>query len=78
MTLHPEQAEQIRRLLGTVEDWLLHTTDDVRDDLGGFLAGLSWSATPAEQLLTWLIDDLGEQALTLRPTSSSTSETESG
>ena len=41
--LGADQAEDLRRLLGTVEDWLLHTCYEVRDDLGGFLVGLGWS-----------------------------------
>ena len=40
--LHPDQADELRRLLGTVEDWLLHASFEVLDDLGEFLAGLSW------------------------------------
>ena len=43
----PDQADELRRLLGTVEDWLLHASIEVRDDLGGFLTGLSWSARRA-------------------------------
>jgi hypothetical protein len=78
MTLHPDQAEEIHRLLGTVEDWLLHTSCDVLDDLGAFLTGLSWSTATPERLVTRLIDDLGEQTIALRPsTTSPASETES-
>ena len=43
--LDPDQVDELRRLLGTVEDWLLHAGDETLDDLGGFLAGLSWSST---------------------------------
>jgi hypothetical protein len=66
MILHPEQADELRRLLGTVEDWLLHASDETLDDLGGFLAGLGRSGAGPEQLVTWLIHDLGEHTLTLR------------
>ncbi len=65
-TLDPDQVEQLRRLLGTVKDWLLHTSFEVREDLGRFLTGLGWSSTGPEQLVTWLINDLGDQTITLR------------
>ncbi|MFL5913191.1 MAG: hypothetical protein ACJ768_21815 [Gaiellaceae bacterium] len=65
-TLQPDQAEQIRRLLGTVEDWLLHTSFEVLDDLGAFLTGLGWSTAPPERLVAWMIADLGEQTVALR------------
>ena len=42
MILHPEQADELRRLLRVVEDWLLHASVDTLDELGGFLAGLGW------------------------------------
>jgi hypothetical protein len=72
--LDPDQAEDLHRLLGTVEDWLLHTSFDVLDDLGRFLAGLSWGTAAPEQLVTWLINDLGEQAIVLRPRTTSPTE----
>jgi hypothetical protein len=62
----PDQIEQLRRLLGTVEDWLLHASDEARDDLAGFLAGLSWSTAPAERLAAALIAELGEHTILLR------------
>ena len=68
ITLHLDQADDLRRLLGTVEDWLLHTCPEVLDDLGGFLAALNWTTTAPEQLVSWLIHDLGEHTLTLHPT----------
>jgi hypothetical protein len=74
MLLHPDQVDELRRLLGTVEDWLLHTSFDVLDDLGGFLAGLSWGTASPEQLVTWLINDLGEHTLTLRPATATTTD----
>ena len=64
--LRADQADDLRRLLGTVEDWLLHTRFEVRDDLGEFLVGLGWSGAGPEQLVTWLINDLGEHTITLR------------
>ena len=75
--LDPDQAEDLHRLLGTVEDWLLHTSFDVLDDLdvlGRLLAGLSWDTAASEQLVTWLINDLGEQAIVLRPRTTSPTE----
>ena len=34
MILHPDQADELRRLLGVVEDWLLHASVDTLDELG--------------------------------------------
>ena len=59
MILHPDQADELRRLLGTVEDWLLHTSPEVIDDLGGFLTGLGWGIAAPQQLVTWLIHATG-------------------
>jgi hypothetical protein len=64
--LDPDQIDELRRLLGTVEDWLLHACEDTLDDLGGFLAGLSWSTTTPERLTAALIADLGEHTVLLR------------
>jgi hypothetical protein len=64
--LDPDQIDELRRLLGTVEDWLLHAGDDTLDDLGGFLAGLSWSTSSPARLTAALIDDLGEHTVLLR------------
>jgi hypothetical protein len=75
ITLDPDQAEDLHRLLGTVEDWLLHTSFDVLDDLGRFLASLSWGTAAPEQLVTWLINDLGEHTLTLRSITATTDGT---
>ena len=63
--LDPDQVDELRRLLGTVEDWLLHAGEDTLDDLGGFLAGLSWSSTTPARLTAALIDDLGEHTVLL-------------
>jgi hypothetical protein len=65
--LHPDQVDELRRLLGTIEDWLLHASVETIDELGGFLRGLGGSVAGPEQLVTWLIHDLGEYTLTLRP-----------
>jgi hypothetical protein len=60
-----DEIDELRRLLGTVEDWLLHAADETLDDLGRFLAGLAWSVAPAERLTTALITDLGDHSVTL-------------
>jgi hypothetical protein len=76
--LHPDQVEELRRLLGTIEDWLLHASVETIDELGGFLRGLGGSVAGPEQLVTWLIHDLGEHTLTLRPGSGTGSAARSG
>jgi hypothetical protein len=73
--LHPDQADELRRLLGTVEDWLLHASVETLDELGGFLVGLGGSGAGPEQLVTWLIHDLGEHTITLRRVTASTAPT---
>ena len=62
----PDEIDELRRLLGTVEDWLLHATVETLDDLGEFLAGQAWSTGPAERLAAGLIADLGEHTVLLR------------
>lgn len=64
--LDPEHVDELRRLLGIVEDWLLHAGDEARDDLAAFLAGQAWPAAPAERLAAGLIADLGEHTVLLR------------
>jgi hypothetical protein len=67
--LHPDQAEELHRLLGTIEDWLLHASFETIDELGTFLTSLSWSrSATAETAAAQLITDLGEATVTLRPT----------
>lgn len=67
VVLHPDQVELLRHLLGTVEDWLLHCSDEALDDLGGFLTGLGWVSHDAPERLTAnLISELGDQAVALR------------
>jgi hypothetical protein len=73
-TLHSDQVEELRRLVGTVEDWLLHTSFEVREDLGAFLTGLGWSGAAPEQLVTWLISAFGEQTIMLRPSTTTPME----
>ena len=64
--LDPEHVDDLRRLLGTVEDWLLHAGDEARDDLAEFLTGLGWSTGSPERLAAGLIADLGEHTVLLR------------
>ena len=64
--LDPDQADELRRLPGTVEDWLLHASGPALADLAGFLAGLAWSTAPPERLTAALIAELGEHSLLLR------------
>jgi hypothetical protein len=64
--LDPEHVDELRRLLGTVEDWLLHAGDETRDDLATFLTGQAWSAAAPERLAAGLIADLGEHTVLLR------------
>ena len=64
--LDAEQVDELRRLLGTVEDWLLHAGDEARDDLAGFLAALAWSTGSPERLAAALITELGEHTVLLR------------
>jgi hypothetical protein len=61
----PDQLDELRRLLGTVEDWLLHACDETLDDLGGFLAGQAWSAAAPQRLTAALITDLGDHSVAL-------------
>lgn len=68
MTLDAEQVEDLRRLLGTVEDWLLHTSFEVLGELGGFLTGLGWAQRRSpERAAAQLISDLGDATIALRP-----------
>jgi len=36
VTLAPDEAEELHWLLGQLEDWLLHASDDVIAELGDF------------------------------------------
>jgi hypothetical protein len=66
LPLDRADAEQLRRLLDTVEDWLLHASFDALDDLGRFLAGFAWAPfCPPERLAADLILDLGQHTVTL-------------
>jgi hypothetical protein len=66
--LDPYQVEQLRHLLGAVEDWLLHCSYEVHDDLTGFLTALAWASsfTPPQRLVPDLITELGQHTMTLR------------
>ncbi len=72
LMLDHHQAEELRHLLGTIEDWLLRCCDEATDDLGRFLTDLGWNPGPPQRLVTMLITELGEHGQTLRrPTSPS-------
>ena len=62
----PDEIDELRRLLGTVEDWLLHATVETLDDLGEFLTGQAWSVAPRDRLTAALIADLGEHTVLLK------------
>lgn len=61
-----DRVEDLQHLLGTVEDWLLHCSEEALDDLAGFLTGLGWAplATP-ERRVAYLVNDLGEYTVAL-------------
>ena len=69
--LDPEQVDELRRLVGAVEDWLSHSSFEVSEDLGAFLTGLGWSGAAPDQLVNWLISALGEQTIMLHPSTTS-------
>lgn len=61
-----DRAEDLRHLLETVEDWLLHCGEEALDDLAGFLTGLGWAPFASrERRVAVLINDLGEYAVAL-------------
>jgi hypothetical protein len=67
VVLDADQVEALRHLLGTVEDWLLHCSEEVIDDLAEFLTGLGWAPFASrERRVAHLVDDLGEHAVSLR------------
>jgi hypothetical protein len=70
---HPdgEHVDELHRLLGTIEDWLLHCGDDTRDDLGRFLTGLGWPGTP-QRAAAALVCELGDLAVLARRATSFT------
>lgn len=68
VVLDPDQADRLRHLIDTVEDWLLHCGDEAHDDLAAFLTGLGRVSSFAsrERLVDDLVNDLGEHAVALR------------
>ncbi|WP_433432934.1 hypothetical protein [Nonomuraea sp. CA-141351] len=61
--LHRDELRDLAWLLGLLEDWLLHTSDDVRADLATF-PGPS-RHTIDRHTIDDLIDHLGTQAVKL-------------
>jgi hypothetical protein len=60
ITLDGDEIDELRHLLGSVEDWLLHTDALVLADLAAFLGG------EGDQRAHQLIDALGDAGVLLR------------
>jgi hypothetical protein len=52
VVLDPDEAADLARLLGLIEDWLLHSDDDAHADLAGFLDGTGHGQLAAAGLAT--------------------------
>lgn len=61
VVLDSDEAADLARLLDLIEDWLLHTDDDARADLAGFLDGSGHGHLAAAGLATLV----GHNATTL-------------
>lgn len=61
VTLEPHEVEELHWLLGQLQDWLLHASDDVVDELGDFVDHLH----PRGAVLH-VIDTLGLYCVELR------------
>lgn len=61
VVLDLDEAADLARLLEVIEDWLLHTDDDARADLAGFLDGSGHGHLAAAGLIT----TVGQASLTL-------------
>jgi hypothetical protein len=61
VTLQPHEVEELHWLLGQLEDWLLHASDEVIDELGDFVNHLY----PRGAVLH-VIDTLGLYCVELR------------
>jgi len=61
VVLDLDEAADLARLLEVIEDWLLHTDDDARADLAGFLDGCGHGHLAAAGLIT----TVGQASLTL-------------
>jgi hypothetical protein len=57
--------EDLRWVVGLVEDWLLHASDETLDELAEYVYG---PAHPDHDRLRWIIELLGEAGARLRPT----------
>lgn len=60
VTLDPHDADDLAGLLGLLEDWLLHASDEIRQDLAlfGFRAHLN-----PDLEVDWLIEHLGHASV---------------
>lgn len=58
VTFEPDEVEELYWLLGQLEDWLLHASDEVRAELGDFLG--------RPHMVRVVIDTLGHFGVELR------------
>jgi hypothetical protein len=61
VTLEPHEVEELHWLLGRLEDWLLHASDEVVDELGHFVDHLY-----ARGAFLHVVDTLGRYGVELR------------
>lgn len=61
VTLEPHEVEELYWLLGQLEDWLLHASDEVVDELGEFVDRLH-----ARGAVLHVVDTLGRYTVELR------------
>lgn len=61
VTLWPDEAEELHCLLGQLEDWLLHASDETLAELGDFVEHLD----PRDDV-RHVIDQLGHYGVHLR------------
>lgn len=62
--MHVEELDEIAWTLGLIEDWLLHTTDDVYADLAAF-AGHGPFTRPAHVHGRLIARHLGDHTITI-------------
>ena len=62
--MHREELDEIAWTIGLIEDWLLHTTDDVYNDLATF-AGNGAFTRPAHLHGRLIARHLGDHTITI-------------
>ncbi len=62
--VHVEELDEIAWTLGLIEDWLLHTTDDVYADLAAF-AGNGAFTRPAQRHGRLIARHCGDHVITI-------------